>query len=324
MTACPTLEARGLTRRYGAHRAVSGVNLRVPAGGIHGLLGPNGAGKTTLIGMLLGLVRPDAGSVHVAGRPVTPFRDGLPPQVAGVLDGPRFRPHLSGRENLALLRAYDGSPVARRRGRSDPQVERLLDEVGLVDRADEPVRAYSLGMRQRLGLAGALLRGPRALVLDEPANGLDPAGAAQVSALLRRLQADGVAVLLSSHDLDQVQDLCDEITVLRRGTVAYQGTVAELGRSAPVPTVVLGTSDDDAALTLGDRLPRVEVRRGTHAHHGSLVVRAAQGDLDRYMLELGRGGVAVRRLSVQCTSLHAAFRALTDGDDPLEPSVVAS
>ena len=312
MTAGPTLEARGLTRRYGAHRAVAGVSLRVPAGGIHGLLGPNGAGKTTLIGMMLGLVRPDAGSVHVAGRPVTPFRDGLPPGLAGVLDGPRFRPHLSGRANLDLLRAYDGSPVVRRGGRTDPQVERLLDEVGLTDRADEPVRAYSLGMRQRLGLAGALLRRPQVLILDEPANGLDPAGAVQVSALLRRLQADGVAILLSSHDLDQVQDLCDEITVLRRGAVAYQGTIDELGRVAPVPTVVMSTSDDDAALAVGGRLPGVHVGRGTPAHR-SLVVRAAQGDLDHYVLELGRAGVAVRRLSVQCTSLHAAFLALTDG-----------
>jgi ABC-2 type transport system ATP-binding protein len=318
VTAGPTLEARGLTRRYGAHAAVTGVSLRVPAGGIHGLLGPNGAGKTTLIGLLLGLVRPDAGGVHVAGRPVTPFRDGLPPEVAGVLDGPRFRPHLSGRANLALLRAYDGSPVVRRPGRTDAQVERLLDEVGLADRAGEPVRAYSLGMRQRLGLAGALLRRPRVLVLDEPANGLDPAGAAQVSTLLRRLQADGVAVLLSSHDLDQVQDLCDEVTVLRRGVVSYQGTIDELGRVAPVPTVIIGTSDDDAALAVGGRLPGVEVGRGALAHRGSLVVRAGQGDLDRYVLELGRAGVAVRRLSVQCTSLRAAFLALTDGDDPLE------
>ena len=323
MTACPTLEARGLTRRYGAHRAVSGVNLRVPAGGIHGLLGPNGAGKTTLIGMLLGLVRPDAGSVHVAGRPVTPFRDGLPPQVAGVLDGPRFRPHLSGRENLALLRAYDGSPVARRRGRTDPQVERLLDEVGLADRAGEPVRAYSLGMRQRLGLAGALLRGPRALVLDEPANGLDPAGAAQVSALLRRLQADGVAVLLSSHDLDQVQDLCDESRCCgeaRCPTRARSTSWAE--RTGPHGH----PGHQRRRCGPGARWPAA-AGRGAPGHPRSPRLAGGagrQGDLDRYMLELGRGGVAVRRLSVQCTSLHAAFRALTDGDDPLEPSVVAS
>jgi ABC-2 type transport system ATP-binding protein len=317
------LETRGLTRRYGASYAVAGVSLRVPAGSIHGLLGRNGAGKTTFIAMLLGLVRPDAGSILVDGAPVAPFGDGVPSQVAGVLDGPRFRPGLSGRANLALLGAYDGRTTGRRTARRDVDLQRLLEQVGLAARADEPVRGYSLGMRQRLGLAAALLRRPRLLVLDEPANGLDPAGAVQVGDLLRRLQGQGVSILLSSHDLDQVEDLCADVTVLRHGTVAYQGTVDHLRRTAPAPTVRLSTSDDALALTVGSRLTGVEVSHANGAAGAAarepLVVRAGRPELDRYVLALGRTDVAVRSMSVERTSLHAAFHAFTADDGPRPP-----
>jgi ABC-type multidrug transport system ATPase subunit len=237
------LETRGLTRRYGASYAVAGVSLRVPAGSIHGLLGRNGAGKTTFIAMLLGLVRPDAGSILVDGAPVAPFGDGVPSQVAGVL--------------------------------------------------------------------------------DEPANGLDPAGAVQVGDLLRRLQGQGVSILLSSHDLDQVEDLCADVTVLRHGTVAYQGTVDHLRRTAPAPTVRLSTSDDALALTVGSRLTGVEVSHANGAAGAAarepLVVRAGRPELDRYVLALGRTDVAVRSMSVERTSLHAAFHAFTADDGPRPP-----
>ena len=317
------LETRGLTRRYGASYAVAGVSLRVAPGSIHGLLGRNGAGKTTFIAMLLGLVRPDAGSILLDGAPVAPFRDGVPSQVAGVLDSPRFRPGLSGRANLTLLRAYDGRTTGGRTSRRDVDLQRLLEQVGLAARADEPVRGYSLGMRQRLGLAAALLRRPRLLVLDEPANGLDPAGALQVGDLLRRLQAEGVSILLSSHDLDQVEDLCPDVTVLGHGTVAYQGSVNHLRRTAPAPTVRLGTSDDALALTVGSRLTGVEVGHASGAAGAAgrepLEVRAPQPELDRYVLALARANVAVRSMSVQRTSLHAAFHALTADDGPRPP-----
>jgi ABC-2 type transport system ATP-binding protein len=158
------------------------------------------------------------------------------------------------------------------------------------------------------------------LILDEPANGLDPAGVAQVSGLLRRLQVDGVSVLLSSHDLDQVEDLCDEITVLRRGVVAYQGSVEDLRRAAPAPTVLISTSDDERAVAVGGRLPQVHVRHRPGSHgagtSGSLLVKGGLADVDGYVVQLGRSGIAVRAMSVERTSLHAAFLALTVDTDP--------
>jgi ABC-2 type transport system ATP-binding protein len=184
--------------------ALDQVDLNVGAGQLRGLLGPNGAGKTTLLRLLFGLVRPDAGEITVSGR------------LSGFVEDPTFYPYLSGRRNLSLLARLDGlEPDA---------VEPLLDRVGLTDRAGDRVAGYSTGMRQRLGIAAALLHRPRVLALDEPTSGLDPAGIADTSALLRELAADGVAVLISSHLIGELEELCDSYTILLQGRVIWDGS----------------------------------------------------------------------------------------------------
>jgi ABC-2 type transport system ATP-binding protein len=199
------LELHGVERRVGRDGALAldGVDLVVEAGTVHGLVGPNGAGKTTLLRLVLGLLHPTAGSVRVLG--VDPCL-GTPPGLAGFADAPRFYPYLTGRQNLSLLGMLDGQ---------DADVASVLDQVGLTDRADEKTRGWSTGMRQRLGIAAALMRRPRLLVLDEPASGLDPAGAAGLHDLVRRIAVAGTTVLLSSHDMDEVDELCARVPVPR-------------------------------------------------------------------------------------------------------------
>jgi ABC-2 type transport system ATP-binding protein len=199
------LETVGLSKRFGERRAVSAIDLRVRRGEIHGLLGPNGAGKTTLLRMLLGLVEPDAGEVRLLGRGPGTAPSPTPNGVAGFVDTPRFYPYLSGRRNLDLLARLDG-PTDRSR------VVEVLEQVGLRSDADAKVGGYSAGMRQRLGLAAALLRAPRLLLLDEPTSSLDPAGARDLREHVRRLAKDGVGVLLSSHDMGEVEERCSTLT----------------------------------------------------------------------------------------------------------------
>src|SRR3954469_15212197 len=209
MAESPPIEVRGLVKRYGEITAVDGVDLTVEAGDVFGYLGPNGAGKTTSLRMLLGLIRPTEGSVRLFGRDpqlsVTALEG-----VAGFVEAPRFYPYLSGRTNLELLAALDGDGAEAR-------IDEVLDVVELRDRAGDRVGGYSHGMRQRLGLAAALLRRPRLLLLDEPTTGLDPAGMRDMRALVRRLAGDGITVLLSSHLMDEVEALCNRVAILRAG-----------------------------------------------------------------------------------------------------------
>ncbi|MEV4629319.1 ABC transporter ATP-binding protein [Micromonospora sp. NPDC049523] len=208
----------GLTKRYGGRTVVDAVELSVRAGEVYGFLGPNGAGKTTTLRMLLGLVRPTAGTVRLLGR--TPgSRDPLA-GVGAMIEGPAFYPYLSGRENLKVLARYAHVPLAR--------VDAVLETVDLTDRAGDRYAGYSLGMKQRLGVAGALLKQPRLLILDEPTNGLDPAGMADMRALIRQLGDDGCTVLLSSHLLGEVQQLCDRVGVIADGRLVAEDTVTQL------------------------------------------------------------------------------------------------
>ncbi|MEV6324424.1 ABC transporter ATP-binding protein [Nocardia sp. NPDC051787] len=209
---------RGLTKRYGEHTAVAGVHMSVASGEIYGFLGPNGAGKTTTLRMLAGLIRPSAGTALVAGR--SPGDPAVVRRIGVLIEGPGFYPYLSGRDNLLVLAKYRGL------GRTD--VTDALHRVGLTPRADDKFRTYSLGMKQRLGVGAALLGEPDLLILDEPTNGLDPAGTAEMRELISDLAADGHTVLLSSHLLSEVQEICDRVGVISRGRLLTEATVAEL------------------------------------------------------------------------------------------------
>jgi ABC-2 type transport system ATP-binding protein len=300
----PALEARGVSKRYEQRDALCGVDLIVEPGSLHGLLGPNGAGKTTLLRVLLGLVRRDAGSVRLLGRDFDFASGSLPDGVAGFVETPGFYPYLSGRKNLALLARLDGAPASG----TAACIDLALDQVGLSDRADATVSGYSAGMRQRLGIAAALLRSPQLLFLDEPMSSLDPAAARDVRALARSLADGGVAVVMSSHDMADVEVLCTKLTVIDRGRVVFAGAVDELRMRAPAETHALTTSDDRAALDLANRRPGV---LATIAHGGGLDVAADAGSLDAYIIALGCAGIAVRSLNRRARSLESLFLDLT-------------
>jgi ABC-2 type transport system ATP-binding protein len=301
------LEALGVSKRYGDRDALCGVDLIARPGRLHGLLGPNGAGKTTLMRVLLGLVQRDAGTVHMLGcgldSPAGPVPDG----VAGFVETPAFYPYLSGRRNLALLARLDTDDGSGRRD----SVDHALEQVGLSAHADIAVAGYSAGMRQRLGLAAALLRSPRLLFLDEPTSSLDPAAARDVRAIARRLADEGAAVILSSHDMAEVEELCAALTVIDRGRVVFSGTVAELRKLAPDAVHALRTSDDCAALDLASQRTGMTVMP---AIGGGLEVSADVEALDAYVVALGRAGIAVRALERRARSLESLFLELTGHD----------
>src|ERR671930_993548 len=235
------VETAGLTKRFGGRVAVDDADLRVPRGCAFGFLGPNGAGKTTLIRPLLGLTPATAGRMHLLGRPVPADRAAALARVGAIVEDPRFHGHLSGRENLEIVAAARGGDAFRR-------IDASLARVGLAARAGDRVETYSLGMRQRLGIARCLLADPQLLILDEPMNGLDPAGMEEIRDLIRRLVGEGRTVVLSSHLLDEVEKTCDAIAIVDRGRVVVQGSIDELTGGAE--TVLVATSDDLRARAL--------------------------------------------------------------------------
>ncbi|MER6711625.1 MULTISPECIES: ABC transporter ATP-binding protein [unclassified Streptomyces] len=306
MDAFLAVRARGISKCFGDVVALDGVDLDVTQGQIHGLVGPNGAGKTTLLGLLLGLAVADRGSLEILGTPVGRAL-AAPGGVAGFVDGPGLYPSLTARQNLAALAALRGHGVPT------AGVDDVLDEVGLTDVADDRTRGFSLGMRQRLGLAAALLTRPRLLVLDEPANGLDPAGKKHVHGVLGRLAADGTSVVLSSHRMDDLEALCSEVTILATGRVVFSGPLGELAAENRELDYRLLTSDPQAARrvaagTDGVRiLDEAEVRQAAEV----LVVRAPVPALDALVARLVHAGIAVRELAPVVSPLEAAFLALT-------------
>ena len=235
----PAVSCSGLVKRFGQRTAIDRVELRVAPGEVRGLLGPNGAGKTTLLRLLFGLIAPDEGAIELLGRPLHASGFSSLDAVGGFVEDPCFYPYLSGRANLQLLARLDGGAA------SAAEVELALERVDLGTRAGDRVSGYSTGMRQRLGIAAALLRRPRLLLLDEPTSGLDPAGARAVAGLVRELAGDGVAILLSSHQIGELERVCSSYTFLRSGSVAWDGTAAELEARAPVAAYWLETSDDE-------------------------------------------------------------------------------
>jgi ABC-2 type transport system ATP-binding protein len=328
MIARPAVEASGVSKRFGSRDALCDVDFTARHGQLHGLLGPNGAGKTTLMRILLGLVRRDAGSVRLVGRNVDAAAERLPDRVAALIDTPAFYPYLSGRANLSLLARLDGETRDCATG-----VDQALEQTGIGARADDAVGGYSAGMRQRLGLAAALIRSPQLLFLDEPTSALDPAGARDVRALARQLADEGAAVVLSSHDMAEVEELCTMLTVMNDGRVVFSGTVGELRTRAPAVVHVLRTSDDGAALSVAAQRYAV---KATPMSGGGLEVSASIEALDAYIIGLGRTGVAVRHLEPRTRSLESLFLELTGrtnadsgvpasvGAEPLHESSVAS
>jgi ABC-2 type transport system ATP-binding protein len=296
------IEARGLVKRYGEIVAVDHVDLTVERGDVFGYLGPNGAGKTTSLRMLLGLIRPTEGTALLFGR--DPLQDGARALdgVAGFVEGPRFYPYLSGRKNLHLLGDLDGNDAVSR-------IEEVLELVELRERAKDRVGGYSHGMRQRLGIAASLLRDPKLLLLDEPTTGLDPAGMRDMRDLVKRLASEGITILLSSHILAEVEELCNRVAIIRRGSVIYEGRLDDLLRSAG-GGFRLRTSEPDRAHTLLLAQPGVEAVR----MDGYLRLQAEDPALLEATIALGRAGIGITELTPMTTSLEELFLAMTGGE----------
>jgi ABC-2 type transport system ATP-binding protein len=313
MSGLCTVRARELTKLFGDVVALDRVDLDVTPGQIHGIVGPNGAGKTTLLGILLGLAFADGGSLEVLGAPVGRGR-AVPDGVTGFVDGPGLYPALTARGNLAALAGLRG-PCAPTAGIDD-----VLEQVGLADVADDKVRGFSLGMRQRLGLAAALLTKPRLLVLDEPANGLDPAGKRHVHRTLARLAADGATVILSSHRMDDLEELCSEVTILATGRVAFSGPLDKLAGENRELDYRLTTSDNDAARQVAAETDGIAVvdDAGGVPNREVIVVRAVVPALDQLVPRLVQANIAVRELAPVVSPLETAFLALTERQESTE------
>jgi ABC-type multidrug transport system ATPase subunit len=310
------IRTEGLTKRFGAVEAVRDLDLEVREGDLFGFLGPNGSGKTTTVRMLLGLVFPTAGRVELLGQPMPRAGRAALARVGSLVEGPAFYPHLSGRTNLSLFDAAGpgGARASRRR-----RIVEALERVGLDTVGRRPVKAYSTGMKQRLGLAAALLRSPRLLVLDEPTNGLDPQGMREIRDLLAELVAAGTTVFLSSHLLAEVELICTRAAIVNRGRLVAQDRVEAL--LAPTGRVRVSTPDPARAAELAAGLPGVELgeRRGD-----GLVVHLDGTQPEALNRRLVAGGVPVRELVVERPSLEDVFLALTGSGDAATPASPAS
>jgi len=302
MADAPPIEVRGLSKRYGEIVAVDHVDLTVKPGDVFGYLGPNGAGKTTSLRMMLGLIRSTSGSVRLFGRDPQLGVAALE-GVAGFVEAPAFYPYLSGRANLELCAALDGGSAGER-------IDEVLDIVELRSRAKDKVGGYSHGMRQRLGIASALLRSPRLLLLDEPATGLDPAGMRDMRELIRGLAAQGITVLLSSHLLVEVEELCNRVAIIQGGCIVYEGSLAELRRPAG-SGYHLRTTDDERALRICEAQAGIEdaKRAATGGLSFSATSEVAVGELS---LALAEAGALLLELSPRQATLEDLFFRLTE------------
>ncbi len=291
------IETRALTKRFGSRAAVDAVDLTVPAGVAFGFLGPNGAGKTTMIRTLLGLTRPTSGGVTLLGLPQPAKRAEALARVGAIVEEPKFHPHLTGRENLKIIAAARDRAAAAR-------IPESLERVGLANRSDDRVKSYSLGMRQRLGIARCLIADPALLILDEPMNGLDPAGILEMRHLIRAFVAEGRTVFLSSHLLDEVEKTCDQVAIVDQGRIVVQGGVHEIASTGD-PTVLIEVDDVAAAR-------RVLDGRAIEEEGSALRVKLAGGltpaSLNRALVE---AGLAVSRLEPARATLEEKFLEIT-------------
>ncbi len=297
------IQTDNLTKRYGRVLAVDGLSLNVARGRIFGLLGPNGSGKTTLMSMLLGLVRPTAGSFTLFGQPSE--RGGLDRQlhrIGALIETPSFYPYMSGRNNLAYFQGISGRGGAA-------ELDALLERVGLGGRGGDKFQTYSLGMKQRLGIAYTLLGNPELLVLDEPTNGMDPAGMAEIRELIRSLASENRTVILSSHLLNEVEQVCDSVGILSRGSLIAQGDVAELLLERGQPQVRLRTTDDRRAWEILNALAWVE---SVSADNGYLVAEVDAARSWEITAALSRNEVYVAEMTAAQISLEQYFLDVTD------------
>jgi len=304
------VQTRGLQKSYGGRIVVDDVDLHLPTGVVSGFVGPNGAGKTTTIRMLLGLVRPSAGSGHVLGQSIARPTHYLP-QVGALIDGPAFTPSLSGADNLKVLARAGGLPTGR--------VGEVLERVGLGDRGRDAYKAYSLGMKQRLGIAAALLPQPRLLILDEPTNGLDPAGIVQVRDLISSFRDEGMTVFVSSHLLAEIEQVADHLVMIQQGKLVFQGPVKELVAAQVPELLAVPERPEDV-----DLVADIPAALGWPTDLADGVVRVQMpANLDQFQhaeraTELNRRahavGVTLSRLEVQRPTLEQAFFTVTGTD----------
>ncbi|WP_460445020.1 ABC transporter ATP-binding protein [Angustibacter aerolatus] len=294
----------GLVKEFaGGQRAVDGIDLEVPRGAVYGFLGPNGSGKTTTIRMLLGLVTPTEGRVELLGEPMPRAGASVLPRVGALVEGPAFHPYLSGRDNLRRADAADRTTSGRT---ARARVDAALERVGLQHAAGKRYRAYSLGMRQRLGLAMALLRPRELLVLDEPTNGLDPQGTREVRLLIRDLAAEGSTVLVSSHLLSEIEQVCSHVGVMSAGHLVAQGGIEQV-RGAARTRVDVEVSDVEGAADLLRR----QGLDGVRTDHGTVVAELGDADPERVLAALVTAGVGVRQFVLHRPTLEDLFVQLT-------------
>lgn len=297
------VRSSGLTKRFGRQIAVNTIDLAVPQGSVYGFLGPNGSGKTTTIRMLLGLIRPTAGSHSLLGKPMPAAAGLVLPRVGALVEGPAFHPYLSGRHNLARLDAADRWANPRTAAH---RIDAALDRVGLLAAATKRYRAYSLGMRQRLALAATLLTPRDLLILDEPTNGLDPQGTREVRSLIQSLARDGATILLSTHLLSEVEQICTHVGVMHLGNLVAQASLPEL-QSTSAPRARVLTDEPSAAAKILRELGLSDVdSQGDQ-------VSALLGDLppDKVVAALVHADVPVRGFSVEVADLEELFVSLT-------------
>ena len=299
------IETTGLTKRFGERAAIDGIDLRVPRGSAFGFLGPNGAGKTTMIRTLLGLTHASSGTMHLLGHPVPLERAQALERVGAIVEEPRFHMHLTGRENLRLVAAVRGPQTHAR-------IEPALARVGLSERAGDKVKSYSMGMRQRLGVARCLLADPLLLILDEPTNGLDPGGIQEFREMIRAMvEQEGRTVFISSHLLDEVEKTCDAAAIVDRGKVITQGAIAELaGGGVARNELIVGVDDPERALAaLGGSELVLEMNR---SEEGLRVVLAGPPQTAAQLnAALVGAGIAVMRLEPVRHSLEQRFLEIT-------------
>jgi ABC-2 type transport system ATP-binding protein len=309
------VSARGLVKVYGELVAVDHVDLTVERGDVFGYLGPNGAGKTTSLRMLLGLIRPTEGSIRLFDRDPHVVGAKALDGVAGFVEGPTFYPYLTARRNLRMLAAYDeGDPRSKR-----ARIEELLELVELRDRGDDKVGGYSHGMRQRLGIAAALLREPKLLLLDEPTTGLDPAGMRDMRDLVRRLASEGITVLLSSHLLGEVEELCNRVAIIRKGRIVYEGQLQDLLATAATG-YRLRSPEPDRARALVLNQPGI---REVVSVDGALRFQADEDAVAALSIALGQARIGVTALVPETASLEELFLGMTEEEQPGTEEAVA-
>jgi ABC-2 type transport system ATP-binding protein len=298
------IQTQGLTKSFGSHNAVDSIDLRVPQGSIFGFLGPNGSGKTTTIRMLLGLAEATSGSIFVLGNSI-PYQSGEAlPRVGALVEGPAFYPYLSGRDNLARFDSADSSADPKTRSE---RIESALARVGLTAARDKKVHAYSLGMKQRLGIANALLQPRDLLILDEPTNGLDPQGTREVRTLIRELASQGITIFISSHLLLEIEQICSHLAVMSAGKIVAQGSIEELSFSE-ILNLNLRTTDTDKAIAALNSLD-IEARYESGVIKANILHNFIAPEV--IVEALVKAGVKIQGFTLEAPKLEERFVSLT-------------